>query len=73
MKTYNLSKEDLEYLRPLEAVRQALDSEIKIYLRTVFCPRVGIKPEQRIIYNLSEGTIEVSEIEVATKMPEKKK
>jgi hypothetical protein len=73
MKTYNLSKEDLNYLRPLESVKTALETQIKFYILNVIAPRLGLKREQAIRYNLMAGTIEVDEIVIAKDLPKEKK
>lgn len=73
MKTFNFSQEDLNYLRPLESVRVALETQIKFYILNVITPKLGIKRDQPIRYNLITGTLEADEVVVAQELPKKEK
>ena len=73
MKTFNFSQEDLNYLRPLESVRVALETQIKFYILNVIAPKLGIKKDQPMRYNLIAGTLEVDEVVVAQGLPKKDK
>ena len=63
MKTHKLTEKELRILRPWEAVRAALDMQIKTYIFGVVFPRLGLQKNQKTTYDiLDNGVINVSEI-----------
>lgn len=72
MKEYSFSTADLEFLKPLEAVRTALEAQIKNYIVSIVLPRIGVKPgEQKAQYDIFGGKVMVDEI-IAAKSVAKK-
>lgn len=59
MKTYNFSKEDLEYLVPVEANKQALETAVKVYIVNVVMPRLGMKTTDNVQYDIGKGILTV--------------
>jgi hypothetical protein len=61
MKTFNFSKEDLEYLMPVEANKQALETAVKVYIVNAVMPRLGLKPTDMVRYDVFKGTLQLTE------------
>ena len=61
MKTYNFSKEELEYLSPVEATKQALDTAIQVFIINVVMKRLGIPSDQPVRYDTRLGTLTLIE------------
>jgi len=61
MKQYNFSKDDLDYLAPIDATRIALDTAIKVYIINVVFPRLGLKQNDPAQYDIRKGTISLYE------------
>ena len=67
MKTYTLSKQDLEYMQPVNANLQALNTAIQVYIINVVFPRIGLKKDAQARYDISKG--EVYLLEESDKKP----
>lgn len=61
MKTYSLSKQDMEYLQPIYANMQAINTAIQVYIINVLFPRLGLPKETQARYDITRGEIYVVE------------
>jgi len=61
MKSFNLSKDDLEYLTPLDAVYNGLNVSIQHYIIMNIFRRLGIPADAKAQYNLKTGVLSVYE------------
>jgi len=58
-KTYTLSKQDLDYLQPVNANLQALQTAINVYIINVVFPRLSIARDAKASYDLTKGELTV--------------
>jgi len=73
MKTYNFSKEDLEYLSPVEATKQALNTAVQVYILNTVFPRLGLKTTDKVEYDVKQGTLKVLDVVVPDEPPKEVK
>jgi len=59
MKTFNFSKQDLDYLVPVEANKQALETAVKVYILNVVMPRLGLKQSDAVRYDITKGELQL--------------
>lgn len=69
MKTYSMSKQDVDYLAPVHANMTALNTAINVYILNVLFPRLGIDRNSEARYDIVKGEIYVKEETDSTVVP----
>lgn len=61
MKTFTLSKKDLSYLGPLDAMASGINVAIQVYVINTVYKRLGVEPTSKARYDIDKGEIYVEE------------
>lgn len=61
MKTYTFSKQDIDYLQPIDATMNGLNVAIQVYVVNQVFKRLGLAPATRARYDLAKGELYVEE------------
>jgi len=61
MKTFQLSKKDLEFLTPVDANMQALNIALQVYIINNVYPRLSLTKETKSRYDITKGELYVYE------------
>lgn len=61
MKTFQLSKKDLEFLTPVDANMQALNVALQVYIINNVYPRLSLSKDTKSRYDITKGELYVFE------------
>lgn len=61
MKTFQLSKKDLEFMTPVDANLQALNVALQVYVINNIYPRLALQKDAKSRYDIAKGELYVFE------------